>query len=139
MPLKPCNHPGCGKLIPPNDSHCDKHKQLVSKQREQPRESAHKRGYSRQWRKARLGFLAKHPLCLYCQQDNLVEEATVVDHITPHRGDKDLFWTRTNWQPLCKRCHDKKTATEDGGFTGYDTGNVIDGECTQVNDNNLLV
>ena len=40
-------------------------------------------------------------------------KATVVDHITPHRGDKKLFWDEDNWQPLCKRCHDKKTMTED--------------------------
>ncbi|WP_327787027.1 hypothetical protein [Agrobacterium rubi] len=23
----------------------------------------------------------------------------------PHRGDKRLFWTRANWQPLCTPCH----------------------------------
>jgi 5-methylcytosine-specific restriction endonuclease McrA len=22
-----------------------------------------------------------------------------------------LFWDKTNWQALCKRCHDQKTAT----------------------------
>nr|WP_292832122.1 HNH endonuclease signature motif containing protein [Mesorhizobium sp.] len=27
-----------------------------------------------------------------------------------------LFWDRSNWQPLCKPCHDRKTATSDGGF-----------------------
>lgn len=46
-------------------------------------------------------------------------EAKVVDHIKPHRGDKELFWDSTNWQSLCKRHHDIKTATEDGGFTGW--------------------
>jgi 5-methylcytosine-specific restriction protein A len=40
----------------------------------------------------------------------------VVDHIVPHKGEKVAFWNRANWQPLCKRCHDIKTATEDGGF-----------------------
>ena len=40
----------------------------------------------------------------------------MVDHITPHKGDKALFWQRANWQPLCKQCHDIKTAIEDGGF-----------------------
>ena len=40
-------------------------------------------------------------------------KATVVDHVTPHRGDKKLFWDESNWQALCKRCHDKKTMTED--------------------------
>ena len=40
-------------------------------------------------------------------------KATVVDHIQPHRGDPKLFWDQSNWQSLCKRCHDKKTGLED--------------------------
>ncbi|WP_435645121.1 HNH endonuclease [Butyricicoccus porcorum] len=39
--------------------------------------------------------------------------ATVVDHIVPHRGDPKLFWDQTNWQSLCKQCHDRKTMTEE--------------------------
>ena len=61
-------------------------------------------------------FLAAHPLCDLCQRDGRVMPAAVVDHITPHRGDQTLFWDESNWQPLCKRCHDTKTAREDGGF-----------------------
>lgn len=26
------------------------------------------------------------------------------------------MWDECNWQPLCKPCHDSKTAREDGGF-----------------------
>ncbi|MEH6347775.1 MAG: HNH endonuclease [Bermanella sp.] len=130
--MKPCNHPGCGKLIEPTVTHCVKHKQIVNKQREVGRKNSYQRGYTGQWRKARLGFLAKHPLCNRCIDDNITEEATVVDHIIPHRGNNDVFWDRLNWQPLCKRCHDRKTATEDGGFTGYDNGQVINGECSHV-------
>ncbi|MEZ0212451.1 MAG: hypothetical protein ACAH27_05805 [Xanthobacteraceae bacterium] len=37
---------------------------------------------------------------------DVVEPATVVDHITPHKGDEDLFFRRANLQPLCKRHHD---------------------------------
>lgn len=40
----------------------------------------------------------------------------LVDHIIPHKGDMELFWDRNNWQAMAKECHDKKTATEDGGF-----------------------
>lgn len=39
------------------------------------------------------------------------KQSTVVDHIIPHRGNMDLFWYEENWQPLCKRCHDKKTGS----------------------------
>ncbi len=45
-------------------------------------------------------------------KDKMVK-ANVVDHITPHRGDKKLFWDENNWQALCKHHHDKKTMTED--------------------------
>ena len=40
-------------------------------------------------------------------------KATVVDYIVPHRGDQKLFWDKSNWQPLCKACHDRKTWRED--------------------------
>jgi len=64
------------------------------------------RGYDRRWRKARLNYLAKHPVCVSCGYG-----ATVVDHIVPHRGDKQLFWDVSNWQALCERCHNRKTAS----------------------------
>lgn len=38
--------------------------------------------------------------------------AVVVDHIIPHKGDHELMWAPWNWQPLTKRAHDRKTATE---------------------------
>lgn len=64
------------------------------------------RGYGYRWQKERERFLMANPLCRYCQADGVTREATVVDHITPHRGDQSLFWDRNNWQPLCKPCHD---------------------------------
>ena len=59
-------------------------------------------------------YLRRHPLCIRCDAADQVVAATVVDHIKPHRGDKALFWDQDNWQPLCKPCHDAKTAAEDG-------------------------
>jgi 5-methylcytosine-specific restriction protein A len=81
-----------------------------------PRPNAHRRGYTRDWQKARLRFLAAHPLCSECEKDGRVEPATVVDHNTPHKGDPGLFWNESNWSPLCGRHHNIKTATRDGGF-----------------------
>lgn len=57
---------------------------------------------------ARAAFLALHPLCACCHA-----LATVVDHITPHRGDDALFWNRLNWQPLCAPCHNRKKQREE--------------------------
>lgn len=75
------------------------------------------RGYGGKWQRARLAYLAKHPLCRLCEAQGRVTAATVVDHILPHRGDMVLFWaSTTNWQPLCKSCHSIKTASEEGGI-----------------------
>lgn len=67
--------------------------------------SSTQRGYGYKWQKARERFLKKNPLCAYCQRDDRVTAANVVDHITPHRGDQKLFWRESNWQALCSSCH----------------------------------
>ena len=66
---------------------------------------------STRWRRARLVFLARHPLCVDCGRG-----ATVVDHRDPHRGDPAVFWDSRRWQALCASCHGRKTAAQDGGF-----------------------
>jgi 5-methylcytosine-specific restriction protein A len=85
------------------------------------RETSSQRGYGYRWQQMSKGFLRAHPLCVCpeCQEGKVrLLAATVVDHIIPHRGDMALFWDRNNWQAMNKQCHDRKTATEDGGFTG---------------------
>ena len=62
---------------------------------------------SKQIRKVQL---ENHPWCENCQLvDNVNIPAEVVDHITPHRGDRNLFFDTDNIQSLCKECHDLKT------------------------------
>ncbi len=80
------------------------------------RPNAYRRGYTREWQKASKAFLAKNPLCVKCLEDNRLTPSTTTDHIIPHDGNYELFWDRNNWQAMCKTCHDRKTATEDGGF-----------------------
>lgn len=113
---RPCTYPGCGKLVHDGTGRCEQHRHVERREADLQRGSAASRGYSAAWQRARAGFLKAHPLCVRCEQADLVTAATIVDHIVPHRGDKERFWTRANWQPLCKPCHDRKTATEDGGF-----------------------
>lgn len=107
---RPCNkHPstllGRGDKCP-----------ICTKDKDKGRQSAHKRGYGVMWRKARAVYLFDNPLCVHCEQEDKITAASVVDHRIPHKGDNRLFWDRSNWQGLCKRCHDIKTATDDGGF-----------------------
>jgi 5-methylcytosine-specific restriction protein A len=74
------------------------------------RDHASERGgtvYTYRWQKLRRVYLAMNPLCVECQRP-----ADVVDHIQPHRGDQTLMWEWNNLQPMCKPCHDRKTAHE---------------------------
>ncbi|WP_346866641.1 MULTISPECIES: HNH endonuclease signature motif containing protein [unclassified Clostridium] len=105
--LKPCKHPGCPKLTA--DFYCDDHKKFHVKDRA----NATDRGYDSKWRTSRARFLKINPLCVRCKEQGSLVKATVVDHIKPHGGDKILFWDESNWQALCKRCHDRKTMRED--------------------------
>ena len=112
MPIRPkvpCKHPGCPELVKSGTKYCDKHNAM------HPEEvrSASSRGYGNRWRRASKQFLEAHPLCEECRRQGRYTKATVVDHIVPHRGDMKLFWDRSNWQALCKRCHDQKTGRED--------------------------
>ena len=109
MPRKskrPCGHPGCPNLT--DNRYCEQHKPLHP-----DRPSAESRGYNGRWRKVRAAYHRKHPLCVRCMADGRYVKATVVDHIVPHRGDQKLMWDESNYQALCKKCHDKKTWTED--------------------------
>lgn len=72
--------------------------------------------YDAKWAGARRRFLFDHPYCTHCFLKEKLTAATVVDHIRPHCGDLTLFWQRSNWMPLCKKCHDRKTVLHDGGF-----------------------
>ena len=106
-PKKPCKHPGCPHLT--GGPYCELHAKVHAGDRA----SAIERGYSHRWQMVRKQFLVKHPLCALCEQSGTLTPATVVDHIRPHRGDKALLWNEQNWQPLCKKCHDRKTRLED--------------------------
>lgn len=105
-PKRPCRYPGCPNLCERGQVYCPDHIQWSG---DRIRGGADARGYNARWRQARLLFLRKHPLCAQCQREGRITPATVVDHIIPHRGDQQLFWDESNWQPLCKSCHDKKT------------------------------
>lgn len=69
------------------------------------KQTSAQRGYGYRWQQARVAFLRVHPLCCFCMRNGMTVAASVVDHITPHEGNQDLFWDRSNWQSLCAPCH----------------------------------
>lgn len=106
------------------------------KRRVDTRSNAAHRGYGHKWRMAREAFLRDNPLCALCSTPSRPVPATVVDHKTPPKlaeakaaGDSvqlkealALFWSRSNWQPLCKHCHDsvKQRFEKSGRVQGCD-------------------
>ena len=108
-PRTPCRHPGCGRLVEYGQKYCAEHK----RQHPEHTRSASRRGYDSRWQKASRAYLRENPLCAECMRNGRYVQATVVDHVIPHRGDQKLFWDKSNWQALCKPCHDKKTGNED--------------------------
>lgn len=76
--------------------------------------------YDHSWRAYSKARLARYPWCVECLKEGKPagwqSRGHVTDHIRPHKGNALLFMDQNNHQTLCKTHHDRKTATEDGGF-----------------------
>jgi len=70
------------------------------------------RCYGYDWEKAREEFLTLHPICA---MTGCGQPSTIVDHVTPHKGDPVLFWDTDNWQALCETCHNKHKQLKEKG------------------------
>ena len=87
-PLRPCRYPGCGRLV--SSGYCPEHKPLKAARRV----SAQWHGWYNLpvWTKQlRPNQLMREPFCRECARHGKRVQATVVDHITPFRGDWALF------------------------------------------------
>jgi 5-methylcytosine-specific restriction protein A len=90
-------------------SRCDLHNKDM-------RAPANQRGYGYQWRKKRDAYLEKNPWCSdpFGDHPGQLVRATHVDHKVPlSEGGLD---NESNYDGKCAHCHNKKTATQDGGF-----------------------
>lgn len=76
---------------------------------------------TQEWHRLRTAQLRDEPLCKYCLEQGRTEAATVVDHVIPHRGDRDLFFNG-KLASLCKKCHDgaKQRLEKSGYLVGHD-------------------
>ena len=116
----------CGARIPPGEQ-CPRCTQERQQRVDEYRGSSNDRGYTSAWRRARFVFLSENPICAdpFKVHGDRIAPASVVDHIKPHRGDWQLFWSIENWQSLCSRCHARKSAAEDGGFGNVSRVNAM--------------
>lgn len=117
-PLRQCAVTGCPGMAAPGSSRCEDHGRQQQQLYDADRGTSTERGYDARWRRARASYLRLHPLCVECERQGSSRAATVVDHITPHKGDQDLFWNTMNWQPLCAEHHNAKSARERAGVGG---------------------
>jgi 5-methylcytosine-specific restriction endonuclease McrA len=102
MAWKPRRVCSCGKIISATDlCECQIRRKAEADKR---RPNADVRGYDSKWRRESKAFLAQ-PENRFCAC-GCGRTADCVDHKIPHRGDKKLFWSRSNWQPLASSpCH----------------------------------
>lgn len=119
MPRKiprPCREPMCPQTTIHKSGWCEKHKKENSWKiptknvaARNQRQALYK---TRAWQKARKAYLIENGLCVECLKADMYRVATVVDHITDHKGDLSLFWDQDNWQSLCKHHHNVKTGRQ---------------------------
>lgn len=125
-PSSPCSQRACPKLTIPGTRYCADHQDKDNERRKQydrmSRPEYHAWYSTGCWRRTRALYLSSHPLCVECIKRGRVTPSAVVDHIEPHKGDLVKFWDVNNLQSMCKRCHDRKTASEDGGFNNPSRG-----------------
>ena len=112
----PCSVRGCPDLVHDGGRYCLQHAPLVWREHDRGRPSSAVRGYGYRWRKLRRMVLARDPLCAdpFGEHGNIKVPATEVDHIVPLSQGGGA--SPDNLQALCKSCHSRKTAAEDGGW-----------------------
>ncbi len=114
-----CAADGCRTLVT-KGSRCDRHVTLAyqqaAKNERGKRGTRQERGYDSTWMRLRQLHISSHPLCKHCEERGRIVVGEEVDHIIPHRGSEALRLEPSNLQTLCKPCHSRKTASEDGGF-----------------------
>jgi hypothetical protein len=89
---------------------------------EDPREQRQRRNqvehwqawyHTKRWKHLRWSVLVRDLFtCRKCGQLEADTSRLVCDHVEPHRGDRQRFWSGP-FQTLCKACHDKAKQLEE--------------------------
>lgn len=70
------------------------------------------------WQRLRMEVLTRDLFtCQRCRRIEADTSQLVCDHVEPHRGDSDKFWTGP-FQTLCKPCHDREKQREEANGWG---------------------
>jgi 5-methylcytosine-specific restriction protein A len=122
-PLTLCAYPNCPELV--RSGYCSFHHVLKVTY---PRDPQRQALYDRRWKKRRVAWLASHPWCEDCLDQDIYTPATDVHHEIRHAGDVDLFLS-SPLRGLCHACHSRRTIIEVRGDRGG-LKKLSSGECT---------
>jgi len=105
----PCNHPGCRRAT--RGRYCEDHRHLAYRRpSERRRGTPAERGYDHHWRKLQQAYIAEHPLCEDCLDDDTINAWNLeVDHILPIEVRPDLRLCWDNLRTRCRQHHSLKT------------------------------
>ena len=108
-PLRPCLVNGCAELV--KAGRCDAHARDRERQYDRRRPRSDALYDSAAWRRFRIAYLSRNPLCAACLAAGKVVPATEVDHVV-NRRDGGPDYEESNLQALCVRCHARKGARD---------------------------
>lgn len=114
-PNRPCRHKGCKAIHRNANGYCDGHQHEALKAKRGSAGQFSAWYTTTRWRALRSRQLRAEPLCAYCERQGRVTEATICDHIEPHRGDVEKFWAGP-FQSLCQGCHSGEKQREERGM-----------------------
>ncbi|MEJ0097872.1 MAG: HNH endonuclease [Bauldia sp.] len=122
MPTRAPRVCGCGlKVVSGEPCPCERRRRAAA---EHARPTARERGYDSKWQRESKAFL-NEPQNRFCSC-GCGRPADVVDHKVAHKGDKRLFWGRSNWQPMARACNSRKAVRYEGGFGNPTISNRAD-------------
>jgi 5-methylcytosine-specific restriction protein A len=102
MPQRPPRH------LPPGQPTREESLRRMRAAADKARPSMVERGYDHDCFKLRAAILRANPAC------SCGEVSRVVDHIIPIRQAPHLRLVASNCRAMCKRCHDQRTARDQG-------------------------
>ena len=112
LPKKCCVYPNCGMLVPSKERYCEEHAKKVSKDYEQTRETAVKRGYTKRWQKIRKIKLAQDPMC----ECNACREQRLAANIVHHIDGNPKNNASRNLMSMNDSCHNRLHAKRGDRF-----------------------
>jgi len=99
--------------------YCKEHQQdskrIINKDYDDNRRNKihHKFYNSKEWKQVRELVMSQHAgLCKQCSENDIDTKADVVDHKIPLARSWEDRIKRSNLQPLCHNCHNKKTSKD---------------------------